>query len=58
VVSGSVAVAKSQPPTPGERIRLGLVERIFAGGLFEAFPIPHEIRVPMNELKSKSRSVE
>jgi len=35
-----------------------LVERIVAGGLFEAFPIPHEIRVPMNELKSKSWSVE
>jgi hypothetical protein len=58
VAFGSAPVAKSHPPAPGERVRLSWVKRTASGGLFEPLLIPHEIRIAVKVLKSKSRGVE
>ena len=41
----SVALAKSHPPEPGERIRLGLVQDAPAGGSFELPAMLLEVRI-------------
>ena len=54
----SVALAKSHPPAPGERIRLGLVQDAPAGGSFELPAILLEVRIATKIFPGEAGRVE
>lgn len=59
VACGSVLVLRtSQPPTPGERIRLGGIKGVMASGVLQAFAIFDESRIAAYELKGETWGVE
>ena len=54
----SAALAKSHPPAPGERIRLGLVQDALAGGSFELPAILLEVRIATKIFPGEAGRVE
>ena len=54
----SVALAKSHPPAPGERVRLGLVQDAPAGGSFELPAILLEVRIATKIFPGEAGRVE
>ena len=54
----SAALAKSHPPTPGERVRLGLVQGAPAGGSFELPAILLEVRIATKIFPGEAGRVE
>ena len=54
----SVALAESHPPTPGERVHLGLVQDGPAGGSFELPVVLLEVRITTKVFSGEAGGIE